>query len=126
MLRYLKGTQQLGIRYDGGSLTPVAFSDSDFLQCPLTRRSVSGFVVILGGGPVSWRSTRQPVVALSTNEVEYMAAAECAKNLLWVKDFLFDIMNPVPTAIPFYVNNTSAIDTANGDSINQRSKHIDR
>lgn len=126
VLRYLKGTRKLQISYDGDSLTPKAFSDSDFSQCPLTRWSVSGFVVVLGGGPVSWRSARQSVVALSTNEAEYMAAAECAKHLLWVRDFLFDIMHPVPAAIPFYVDNTSAIDTATGDSINRRSKHIDR
>lgn len=126
VLRYLKGTQELGIHYDGHSLTPAAYSDSDFSQCPLTRRSVSGFVVTLGGGPVSWRSARQSVVALSTNEAEYMAAAECAKHLFWVKAFLFDVMNPIPGAIPFYVDNKSAIDTAVGDSINRRSKHIDR
>lgn len=126
VLRYLQGTRQLGLRYVEGSLIPVAFSDSDFSQCPLTRRSVSGFVVILGGGPVSWRSARQFVVALSTNEAEYMAAAECAKHLVWVKAFLFDVMHPVTSPIPFYVDNTSAIDTATGDTINRRSKHIDR
>lgn len=126
VLRYLKGTQQLGISYNGDSLTPRAFSDSDFLECPLTRRSVLGFVVILWGGPVSWRSARQSVVALSTNEAEYMAAAECAKHLVWLKDFLFDVMNPIPSAIPFFMDNTCAIDTATGDSINQRSKNIDR
>lgn len=126
VLRYLKGTRKLQISYDGDSLTPKAFSDSDFSQCPLTRWSVSGFVVVLGGGPVSWRSARQSVVALSTNEAEYMAAAECTKHLSWVRDFLFNIMHPVPAAIPFYVDNTSAIDTATGDSINRRSKHIDR
>lgn len=73
-----------------------------------------------------WRSARQSVVALLTNEAEYMAAAECAKHLIWMKSFLFDVMNPVPSAIPFYVDNTSAIDTALGDIINRRSKHIYR
>lgn len=55
-----------------------------------------------------------------------MAAAECAKHLVWVKAFLFDVMQPVEGAIPFFVNNKSAIDTANDDSINRQSKHIDR
>lgn len=126
VLRYLRGTQDLGISYDGSSPDLTAYSDSDFSQCPITRRSVSGFVVMYGGGPVSWRSSRQSVVALSTNEAEYMAASECAKHLIWVKAFLFDIMKPINGPISFFVDNKSAINTATGDSINQRSKHIDR
>lgn len=65
-------------------------------------------------------------MALSTNEAEYMAAAECAKHMSWVKSFMYNIMHEVSSAIPFHVENKSAIDTATGDSINRRSKHIDR
>lgn len=126
VLRYLRGTQDLSITYSNGPLTPSAYSDSDFSQCPTSRRSVSGFVVTLGGGIVSWRSERQSVVALSTNEAEYMAAAECAKHMAWVRSFLFYIMFDISTAIPFFVDNKSAIDTATGESINCRSKHIER
>lgn len=54
VLRYLKGSQTLSITYSGGSLIPQAYSDSDFSQCPTTRRSVSVLVVVLGGGIVSW------------------------------------------------------------------------
>lgn len=126
VLRYLRGTQDLSLTYSAGPLTLNAFSDSDFSQCPTTRRSVSGSVITLADGIVSWRSERQSVVALSTNEAEYMAAAECAKHLSWVRSFLFDIMHEVPGAIPFHVDNKSAIDTATGESINRRSKHINR
>lgn len=126
VLRYLQGTQDLSIKYSKGSLIPTVYSNSDFSQCPTTQRSVSGFVVMMGNGVVSWWSSQQSVVALSTNEAEYMAAAECAKHLLWVKCFLYDIMQEVTTAIAFHVDNKSAIDTATGDSINRRSKHIDR
>lgn len=126
VLRYLRGTQDLSITYSEGSLTPTAYSDSDFSQCPTSRRSVSGFVVVLGGGAVSWRSERQSVLALSTNEAEYMAAAECAKHLSWVRSFMYYIIFETPTALPFFVDNKSAIDTATGESLNRRSKHIDR
>lgn len=55
-----------------------------------------------------------------------MAAAECAKHMAWVRRFLFNIMFDISTAIPFFVDNKSAIDTATGESINCRSKHIER
>lgn len=126
VLRYLKGTQSLSITYSGSSTTPLAYSDSDFSQCPTNRRSVTGFIVSLANGPVSWRSERQSVVALSTNESEYMAAAECAKHMLWVKSFMFDIMQSITYPNPFHIDNKSAIDTATGPGLNRRSKHIDR
>lgn len=126
VLRYLKGSQDLSIRYTGASVVPLAYSDSDFSQCPTTRCSVSGFIICVGGGAVSWRSERQSVVALSTNEAKYIAASECAKHLMWVKSFLFDIMQQVTGPIPFHIDNKSAIDTATGPGLNRRSKHINR
>lgn len=126
VLHYLQGTQDLSITYSKGEFSPKSYSDSDFSQCPTTRCSVSGSVVMMANRAVSWRSERQSVVALSTNEAEYMAAAECAKHVSWMRSFLFDIIHGVTGDIPFFVDNTSAIATAVGDSINRRSKHIDR
>lgn len=126
VLQYLKGTQEVGIVYSNTTDTPSAFSDSDFSQCPITRRSVGGQLVTVAGGAVSWQSRRQTVVALSTTEAEYMAAAECAKHMIWVRNFFFDIMFPILSPSSLFVNNTSAIASANSDSIKSKSKHIDR
>lgn len=84
VLRYLWGTTDLSITYSEAPLIIKAYSDSDFAQCSTTRSSVSGFVVTMGGGAVSWHSRRQSVVALSTNEAENMAAAECERHMSWV------------------------------------------
>ena len=79
VLRYLKGSMDQGIVYDDSKDNqPYYYSDSDFSQCRTTRRSVTGYTFHLSGGPVSWRSQRQKVVALSTTEAEYMAASEAS------------------------------------------------
>lgn len=106
--------------------TPSDFSDSDFSQCPITRQSVGGQLVTVAGGAVSWQSRRQTVVALSTTEAEYMAAAECAKHMIWVRNFFFDIMFPILSPSSLFVDNTSAIASATNESIKSKSKHIDR
>ena len=67
VLRYAKKTKGFAIRYKcGGSLKLTAFSDADWARDPVTRRSVSGILFCLAGGPISWASKPQGIVALST------------------------------------------------------------
>lgn len=126
ILRYVKGTSSLGITYSTGSFNPVAFSNSDFSQCVVSRRSVTGYVILAANGPVCWQSRRQAVIALSTTEAEYMAGCDCAKQLAWLRAFLFDIHHPCDGPSDFRMDNTSAISIAEGESVKTRSKHIDR
>ena len=58
-----------------------AFSDADWAGDVNTRRSTTGYVVMLNNGAIAWRSKRQVTVALSTTEAEYMALAEATKEL---------------------------------------------
>lgn len=102
VLRYLKGTKDVTISYSNTSSTnnvPEVYSDADFSQCPETSRSVTGYLIRLNGGMITWNSRRQEVVAQSTAEAEYMAAADAAKHLAWVRSFLFDIFFPVDPAV---------------------------
>eukprot|EP00253_Pinus_taeda_P014576 PITA_14576 len=83
VIRYLKGTQDFGIKYtqvDDFSL--IAYSDSDFDGDQETGVSTSGYVMSLGSGAVSWRSHKQSVPADSTTEVEYVAAAKATKEIV--------------------------------------------
>ena len=56
-----------------------------------TRRSTTGYIFMSYGGPVSWRSKRQPSTALSSCEAEYYAAAESAKESVWLSRLLKDL-----------------------------------
>ncbi|KAJ0827232.1 putative RNA-directed DNA polymerase [Helianthus annuus] len=75
-LRYLKGTLGLGILLPKmGGTTLVSYCDSDWLGCPLTRRSRTGYLLLFGGAPISWKSKKQSVVSRSSAEAEYRAMA---------------------------------------------------
>lgn len=79
----------------------------------------------LASGAVSWKSQRQKVVALLTTKAEYMAAADCAKLLSWVRSFFLDIVLPLDLPFSLCDNNKSAIACANNESVKSKSKHID-
>ncbi|KAE8708925.1 Serine/threonine-protein kinase HT1 [Hibiscus syriacus] len=86
IFRYLKGTVGHGIIFGSQRDNPlvVGYVDSDYASDLDNRRSTTGYVFTIGGGPICWKSTVQSVVALSTTEAEYMAAAEAAKEALWL------------------------------------------
>jgi hypothetical protein len=76
LLRYLHGTSNLGLVFDGSTEPSLlGYSDADYGGDVGTRRSTTGYVLMLGGAAISWQSKRQPTVAVSTIEAEYMAAA---------------------------------------------------
>lgn len=88
ILRYLRGTTELGIFYKkGGSTDLVAYTDSNFASDLDDQRSTVGFVFFLGSGAVSW-SKKHPVVALSTTEAEYIAAVFYACQCVWARRVL--------------------------------------
>lgn len=126
VLRYLRFTQDQRITYDGSDKRLSMHSDSDFSQCPTTRRSVTGYVATLGGGAVSWMSQQQKVVALSTTEAEYMACSDAARHVAWARSFLFDIFHQDELPTTLHVDNTSAIANANTKGIKSQCKHINR
>lgn len=123
---YLKGTPGVSITYNSTMDPPSAYSDSDFSQCSTTRCSITGQMVVLASGAVSWKSQRQKVVALSTTEDKYMASAECAKLISWVRSYTFDITFSLTSPSTMFLDNTSEISSATNERIKSRSKHIDR
>src|SRR5271169_2914569 len=84
VLRYLKGTLTLGITYRKPPVKLTGLTDADWAGDVNTRRSTTGYVVMLNNGAIAWRSKRQVTVALSTTEAEYMAVTEAAKELKWM------------------------------------------
>jgi hypothetical protein len=130
VLRYLRGTVDLGLTLGPGStegpeLGPV-FSDSDWAGDKQDRKSRTGFVIKVAGGVVDWGSHKQSVVALSSSEAEYVAAATVTREVIWLRGLLKEIgmEQNVPTEL--FVDNQTAISIVNSPTKqSDRTKHID-
>ncbi|KMQ85184.1 integrase core domain protein [Lasius niger] len=125
ILRYLKGTTSMGITYRAnGNQELIAYSDADYANCVQTRKSTSGLVLILANGPVVWTSQQQQIVARSTTEAEYVAAAEATKQVLWLRNLLKSIDIDQSTTT-LYVDNQGALKIVENQEHHRRTKHID-
>ncbi|KAJ9546608.1 hypothetical protein OSB04_019151 [Centaurea solstitialis] len=125
IIRYLKGTPNLGLWYSKDSgFDLTAYSDSDFAGCKIDRKSTTGGCHLLGGKLVSWTSKKQNSVSTSTAESEYVAAGICCAQVLWLRNQLQDYDIQL-SKIPIYCENTSAIAIANNPVLHSKTKHIE-
>ncbi|XP_073057055.1 uncharacterized protein [Primulina eburnea] len=91
ILRYISGTVDLGLWYTKETNTNlVGFSDADWAGNLDDRKSTTGGCFYLGNNLVSWYSRKQNCVSLSTAESEYVAAASCCSQLLWMNQMIKD------------------------------------
>jgi hypothetical protein len=124
VVRYLAHAPGKGITYCGNSTELKAFCDADYAGDLDTRRSTTGYVFLMNGGAISWNSKRQPTVAASTTEAEYMAAAAAVKEGLWMRKLL-NSLDVRPGVVDINCDNQSAIKLLKNPIFSARSKHID-
>ncbi|XP_059281019.1 secreted RxLR effector protein 161-like [Lycium ferocissimum] len=94
ILRYLKGSSNVGLtfcRIRNKGFSVLGYVDSDFVGDLDRRRSTTGYIFTLAGSAISWKATLQSIVVLSTTEVKYMAAAEAAKEAIWLKGLVSEL-----------------------------------
>ena len=123
---YIKNTLDFGLSYSRDyDLSPHAYVDADYGGCRDTRRSTSGYIFIMCGGPVAWSSKRQATVALSTVEAEYVAMSRCAQQMVWMHSWLREVK--VDHIIPGVIkgDNQGAIALSKNTKEHGKVKHID-
>ena len=125
VLRYLAGTKTVGITYGTSPEVLTGYTDADYSTCRDTRKSRSGFVFILFGGAVSWSSKLQSVVALSTAESEYIAAAGAAREGTWLRRVAAEMDILLEGPLVLHGDNQAAHHLAKNKADKQRTKHID-
>ncbi|GJU52284.1 hypothetical protein Tco_1225998 [Tanacetum coccineum] len=124
ILRYLKGKPKLGLWYPRvSSFDLEAYSDSDYAGANLDRKSTTGGCQFLGRRLISWQCKKQTIVATSTTEAEYVAAANCCGQVLWIQnqmlDYGFNFMNT-----KIYIDNESTICIVKNPVFHSKTKHI--
>ena len=123
MLRYLKGTVDLGIIYrkrDNGEL--IAYTDNDYVGDIDDRKITSGYVFLLNDGAMSWSFKKQPVVTLSTTEAEFVAAASCACQGMWMRRVLEKLGHVQDKCISMLCDNSSTIKLFENPIMHRRNK----
>jgi hypothetical protein len=108
----------------GQEFTLCGFCDADYAGSLDDRKSTSGTCQFLGSSLVCWSSKKQNCVALSTSESEYISAAMCCAQILWMKTTLLDY-SELDACTPIKCDNTSAINLSENPVLHSRSKHID-
>jgi hypothetical protein len=126
VFRYLKHTLKFEIWYSASSsLDLVGFSDADFAGCGIYRKSTSETCHFLGSSLVCWSSRKQSSVAQSTTEAEYVAAASCCSQILWIVHTMRDFGVNFER-VPFMCDNTSVISVVKNPIFHKKMRHVER
>lgn len=127
VLRYIKGTLDYSIIYrkQSGNIPILeGFVDADWANHN-DRKSVTGYIFKIYGSIVSWSTNRQPTIALSTTEAEYMAASYATCEAIWLGNILKDFGVELSEPITLYEDNQSFIQLSQNPGHHRRTKHID-
>ena len=126
VLAYLAHTKDRAIALGGDASKQhlEGWVDADHAGCTVTRKSTTGYVFKLCDSTIQWQSRRQATVAQSTMDAEYIAAAEAAREAIWLRSLLSELGFP-QTTTRLNCDNESAIQLANNPGTHARSKHID-
>jgi hypothetical protein len=127
VFRYLQGTKHYKLVYkpDGSEEMFTTYSDADLSGCKDSGHSTGGYIVKMGTGVISWSSKLQTIIAQSTTEAEYIAAAEAGKEIMWMRNILGEFGYTLSSPSTLYIDNQSAINVAKNPEHHGRMKHLD-
>lgn len=123
ILRYIKGTSGVALCYGGSDFIVRGYVNSDYTGDLDKSKSTAGYVFTLTGGAVSWVLKLQSVVATSTIEAEYVAAAQASKEAVWLK-MIMEELGHEQENIPLFCDSQSALYLARNPAFHSKSKHI--
>ena len=127
VLRYLKGTKHIKLTLGTSRRSNElwAYTDSDWAEDQVDRKSNSGFVCFLSNSPIMWKSKKQTIVATSSAEAEYIAMSIGAKEILWIRRLIegFGLQQSGPTTV--HSDSMSAIAMVSNPRSGSKTKHID-
>ncbi|KAG8474994.1 hypothetical protein CXB51_031726 [Gossypium anomalum] len=127
VMRYLQRTKDYMLTYKRLDLLEViGYSNSDFAGCQDSRKSTSGYIYLLVGGVISWKSVKQTLIASSTMATEFVECYEASNHELWLRNFVtgLRILENVERPLKLFCDNKSAVLYSNNNRSTSKSKHI--
>lgn len=126
LLRYIAGTRNYDCQFVKGKAARLAgYSDSDMAGDVDDRKSTSGVLFLFAGSPVTWQSSKQRVVTLSSCEAEYVAATTVACQGVWLGRLIGDLLGADPEVATIFIDNKAALQLCKNPVFHDRSKHIE-
>ncbi|GJT02644.1 retrotransposon protein, putative, ty1-copia subclass [Tanacetum coccineum] len=129
ILKYLRNTKDMFLVYGGDlkrELRVSCYTDAGYLTDADDLKSQTGYVFVLNGGAVDWKSAKQSIFATSSAEAEYIAAFDASKEAVWVRKFIsgLGVVPTIEKPINMYCDNTGAIAIANESGITKGARHF--
>ncbi|KAI3730786.1 hypothetical protein L1987_61963 [Smallanthus sonchifolius] len=126
LLKYLKKSPGKGILFSKGLVFDLrAYSDSDWGKCLDSRKSITGFCILLGNSLISWKSKKQLTVSRSTAEAEYRAMCAATCEITWLVNVLRELKVNISTLVTLYCDNSAALSIARNPVFHDRTKHFE-
>ena len=128
VMRYLQRIKDYMLTYRKlDQLEIIGYSESNFARCQDSMKSTSGYIYLLVGGAISWKSVKQSIVASSTMAAEFVACYEVSNHGIWLRNFVtgLRIMNGIQRPLKLFCDNKSAVLYSNNNSSSMKSKFID-
>ncbi|GJU14099.1 retrotransposon protein, putative, ty1-copia subclass [Tanacetum coccineum] len=118
ILKYLRNTKDMFLVYGGNPSTELrveCYCDAGFETDRDDTKSQTGYVFVLNGGAVDWKSSKQSTTAMSATESEYIAASEAAMEAVWIRKFIsgLGIVPTINEPLNMYCDNSAAVHYAN-------------
>ncbi|KAK9080260.1 hypothetical protein SSX86_001936 [Deinandra increscens subsp. villosa] len=128
VLRYLQGTKDYKLTYRRtNNLEVIGYSDSDFAKCKDDKKSTSGYIFMLAGGPISWRSHKQQLTTTSTMMAEYVAVYNATCHGMLLRNLIsgLKVVNSISRPLKIYCDNSAAVSFSNSNSSSGAGLYLD-
>nr|GEW03455.1 hypothetical protein [Tanacetum cinerariifolium] len=128
ILKYLRNTKDMFLVYEGDmkrELRVSCYTDAGYLMDADDLKSQTGYVFVLNGGVVDWKSTKQSIFTTSSTEAGYIAAYDASKEAIWIRKFIYGlgIVPTIEEPIKMYCDNTGSIAIAKESGITKGARH---
>ncbi|PKU63193.1 Retrovirus-related Pol polyprotein from transposon TNT 1-94 [Dendrobium catenatum] len=128
VLRYLQGTKEYMLNFRRSDhLEVIGYSNLDFAGCLDSRKSTFGYVFLLSGGAISWKSAKQSIIAASTMEAEFVACFDATIQGLWLRNFILGlgVVDSISKPLKIYCDNYAAVFFSKNNKYSKGVKHIE-